>query len=421
MIARTRGLLAVAIASGTCVVACGALIGTRDLTLVEGENDGGTTLVDGTTPAIDSNVPAPDANGTGDDDGSITTDSGPDAACTGATNLQGDNANCGVCGHSCLGGACSTGFCQPIAIATGQDGAYAVVVDDTSVYWVSYTGNTVMKSAKDGTALTLLANTNVDSPWNLAVDATYVYWTNLGGSIARCAKSGCGSTGQVLATNLNSPEGIAVDTAHVFWGEYQGYDVGRMSTDGGAFGYLQTNLNHAYEVAIDDASVFFTTQDTIGSMPKGAVTVPTGDYDAAAGFTTVASIPIGGFGIAVDDTNVYWVEDDDPGRVAFAPKTGTSDGGATLAGGQHYPARIALDDANVYWVAYGPDTSPNQNTSLFVDSYVATCPKTGCTAGQKILAGALKNARGIAVDDKAVYWALAGNTSGEGAIVRLAK
>ncbi len=391
MIARAKWLGGAVAGMGAFVVACGTLIGTRDLTLVD------------------------------PDGGASATDASLEAGCTSATDLQTDGNNCGACGHSCLGGACSSGACQPISIATGQDGAYAVAVDDTSVYWVSYTGNTVMMSAKNGSGLTQLATFNVDSPIDIALDANYVYWANNGGSIARCAKTGCGGTGEVLATNLSNPTGVAVDATHVFWAEYLGYDVGRVNTDGGAFGYLQTNLDsHSHMVAVDDASVFFTTDDTIGSMPKGSPTVPNSTEDASVGFKSIARVTIPAFGVAVDDTNVYWIENDDPGVVAFAPKSGAGPV-TTLAGSQHYPIRVALDATNVYWTAYGPDTAPNDNSTLYLSGYVATCPKTGCSAGQTILAGALKDAEGIAVDSEAVYWTVAGNTSGEGAIMKLAK
>ena len=88
------------------------------------------------------------------------TCSGNACACpTGATDcgtacadLSSDAKNCGICGHDCLGGTCSSGICQPVMLATVTESrpsgylyadggkVYAVTVEwaalDTSRLWV---------------------------------------------------------------------------------------------------------------------------------------------------------------------------------------------------------------------------------------------------------------------------------------------
>ena len=69
------------------------------------------------------------------------------------TDLANDGANCGACRHSCLGGSCREGRCQPVVLAehlgdsSGAGGSSAdggpnsgpgaVVVDATHAYWLN--------------------------------------------------------------------------------------------------------------------------------------------------------------------------------------------------------------------------------------------------------------------------------------------
>ena len=47
-------------------------------------------------------------------------------------DVQSAPLNCGRCGHSCLGGACVAGKCQPVTLVTGEPGLGAVAVDATA-------------------------------------------------------------------------------------------------------------------------------------------------------------------------------------------------------------------------------------------------------------------------------------------------
>src|SRR5580693_3063452 len=51
-------------------------------------------------------------------DGPPPDAAGSVAVCNGsAVDEDIDPRNCGACGHGCLGGACSGGFCQPVTLA----------------------------------------------------------------------------------------------------------------------------------------------------------------------------------------------------------------------------------------------------------------------------------------------------------------
>ena len=70
----------------------------------------------------------------------------------------------------------------------------------------------------------------------------------------------------------------------------------------------------------------------------------------------LAGNTIGPFGIAVDDTNVYWVEQFtatslNGGRVLTIPKAGATP--TVVAADQLEPFRVRLDASYVYWAAHG--------------------------------------------------------------------
>jgi hypothetical protein len=434
-VVKRRIVFVAAAASVLVLAACSAIIGTRDLTLESG-SDGGP----GTPDA--SGLNKNDANGiSGDDDsgavdGAQAGDAGTvDGGCGGA-NLQTDAKNCGTCGHDCGGGACSAGVCQAWTIVAGQFGGAEIAVDATHLYWTSVGNTQVLRAALDGTGLTALVTDPNIYPEAIALDDTNVYWVDDSetGSVQTCPKTGCGDAGARLVTSatLDDPTGLTVDGKNVYWAETETGGIGRASKlDGGAYTYVVTNLDNGWAVVDDDASVYFSSSDLVGSIGKTGIGAPTADGDAGP-FKTIfnAANPI--FSVALDQTNIYWAQDNDPGVVQFCPKTGLGGAGVpmTLAGTEHDPWEVAVDDANVYWTAQGPNSTPTGNDGYptFTDGYVAMCPKLGCpSTGPVMLATGLHNPRGITVDATAVYFTIFGNTSDqnpnpvEGSVMKVMK
>ena len=146
------------------LVACNALIGTRDLT-------------------FDPSAPGAGADGGGGGGDGDATPAGPDATSgTDASVLvdatcdsDSDAKNCGKCGHDCLGGECKAGRCQPFEIAKGQAQPLGVTVLGDAVYWTNYGSDTVTTAKKDGTGVTLFAkNAKFVSPWGITNDGTSI-------------------------------------------------------------------------------------------------------------------------------------------------------------------------------------------------------------------------------------------------------
>jgi hypothetical protein len=71
-------------------------------------------------------------------------DSCQNGSCTGTpVNTQTDKLNCGTCGHSCLGGDCAGGQCQPYLLGTipnNQDYARNTIVSGGKVYVLTQNG-----------------------------------------------------------------------------------------------------------------------------------------------------------------------------------------------------------------------------------------------------------------------------------------
>ncbi len=160
-----------------------------------------------------------DANGVNQPQSVCTngfTCSGGSCTCTGAgfsncttscSNLLTDGNNCGTCGHSCLGGTCSSGACQPVAV-TGvlSSGPSVIGVDSQYVYYQVPSASTslaadayrVAKSAvgQDGS---LVATSDSFSGFAGVIGST-IFERGLGGSFAfKTVGSGGGFTPAAIA------------------------------------------------------------------------------------------------------------------------------------------------------------------------------------------------------------------------------
>jgi hypothetical protein len=124
----------------------------------------------------------------------------------------------------------------------------------------------------------------LNHPFLMAADATNVYWTEFGddlgtanGYVKACAVGGCPSGPVVYAQGLTNPRGIAVDAQNVYFGTA-----------------------------------------TYGAVTGGIWSCAVGGCAGSPTHLAAATIP---YGVAVDGTFVYWVDNDD-GTVHKVPKSG---------------------------------------------------------------------------------------------------
>lgn len=351
---------------------------------------------------------APDVGFDGTVDASDGGDSG-DAGCPDAA-LESDPSNCGRCAHDCQRGACVQGACQPVLL------------------W------------------------NVAKPFAVHVDDTRVYWTTPGdpGEIGSVGKDG--TDPRILASGLHVPQGVFADSSNVFWTELLGGRLWRADKDGAnAVVMNDRGATGAFSVVADATSVYWVDyyqSPSIRKLLRGA----TLDAGVPVALASNQRYP---FGIAQDANNVYWSDREDsylgpipdggiPGRIWMAAKDG-SGAPTLLATGQANPYCIAVDATNVYWVNNGSDsvmqlrfgdTIPIEILhvrapfGIAIDGAYVYVTSFGTDQGDGLLtrvskgggaavvmASSLPHPTHVAVDDTAAYW---GNHYG-GTVMKIAK
>jgi hypothetical protein len=264
-------------------------------------------------------------------------------------------------------------------IARDQDGAFAIAVDATHVYWTNYNGATVMRMPKAGGTPQMLASgfggtaIAVDGSTVYAVAAHNLYslpttggtpamlatatapaglpfpylalnagWVVFGGGTAlRAVPRAAGSAAGVpLPCPQCTVEGFALDATHVYYSIVYALNRGTYRWAFGAGGPEQLSTANGRSLALDDTHAYLgnVTEPSIVRLPKATGASPE---------TVVASAGAVGQ-LAVAGGYVYWTTgDSEQGSIARAP-TG---GGATqvVVSGTGVPWHIALDDSFVYW------------------------------------------------------------------------
>jgi hypothetical protein len=396
---RRVGWSVVTLGVPTAVLSCGALIGTKDIFF--DADGGGSTVEGGGLP--DSGGPPSDGGGGVDAPGDSPS-SGDGGVCGDTTTSA---ANCGRCGHSCLGGACLASQCQPVQLAANIS-PRDIAVDALHVYWIEPAVAHAMQADLDGNNKIQLGGGTSNYLIGLGVDDASAFWGTRDELILRCKIGGCANSPAVVTSAITSIGGVAIDGVNAYWIEDPfgpstvnkiaktatggtGQQLVLDSADAGAFNRVATDGQFVYWTA-DDGKVRRV------STNGGAVTVVAGAAGAALGLT-------------VDDSNVYWTAGDDPGTVNMAPKAGSS-GGAALAAAQHLPIGVAVDQNSIYWVNGGIGTSPTSGS-------VMTCKIASCTPTE--LATNQRTPVAIVVDATAIYWSNFDLGSSQGGIYKIAK
>jgi hypothetical protein len=316
---------------GTALVAvsCNAFV---DLSTLRGEG-GASSSSAGTGGAVASSS-STGAGATGGGD------------CNGADLTQ-DDENCGVCNHSCLGGACIASHCAPVILAGSLMTPVGVAVDAQAVYWTEHEGNRVMAlthgeadpkpvvegelgpmhltvhegylywvtdsdQSTTGTMgevvrydLTVAQRqtlyTGVDLT-GVAAGGGYVYWSERGGTVRRGPRDGTQPAVTLISTNLLGPEDIELVGRELFIADEYASLIHRFDLTNMNLTQYAGNVPDPVALAIDGTTVFVSDQRT------GRVLM--GDTSGGASLEPIASDPSGPTGIAVDVTAVYWASVD---------------------------------------------------------------------------------------------------------------
>lgn len=319
-------------------------------------------------------------------------------------DLDADPDHCGACDHSCLGGLCIGGECQPVEVVGGLAGSAPsqLALDDTHLYWAG--PRQVKRVLKTGGTIEVVATDpfNSESRTAFGLGGGSVYWHNRDAAqIVRQSPDGSDST--EFAAVSQAVSRIIISDDVVYWNEE----------------------------AIGAGTTFFARPMDAGTPPVnlwssdariGGFTVAAGclyfSWDSALWQKCGAGNPIERFG-ATASTSAAHASD---GTFLYL---GLSDGGGLMRialTGLANPTQIApgavvkfpaVDDEFVYYIEGDPGSAPacTENWSIFrVAKQPGSTPKL-------LVSGPLPCPEWLTFDDEALYWIYRGT----GTLMKLAK
>jgi hypothetical protein len=283
----------------------------------------------------------------------------------------------------------------PTVVASGLDSPFALALDAMNIYATE--SNAVIKVAKTGGVVTTLV-TGVQTAYALAVDATSVYWGEYyGSSIKKVGVNGGNVT--TLASNQGNILAVALDANSVYWS--QGGSINKVGINGGNVNTIVSETANA--IVVDSTDVYYTLPNgglkRVGLTGGTAIDLPgtTGAQGALAidavnvyyfdggllkkinkndnSITALTSVPNGAYNIAVDGTDVFWIENDNFLALTWfnLKKVGINGGAATtlavgLPASYSYSYGLGVDTTYVYWT--------EQNVFLTSQGMIKMVPKS---------------------------------------------
>jgi hypothetical protein len=329
---------------------------------------------------------------------------GSGVACCGGVCVDNrtDADQCGYCGHSCQGGACLAGVCQPVVLSSGGVEPVYLALDSVNVYWYDGGASLLLRVPEVGGITTVLAS-DINAQ-GLVVDSASLYWPAFYSGIMSISTSG-GAVSTLTPSTLNPSFGIAVDSTNIYWTDIA--DVLTVPRSGGSVSTLASSQGGPWDVAcgafgvtVDAAHVYWTntgsspcyefdTDGSIAMVPKGGGTI-----------TTMASSLSSPGQVAVDTTRVYWISE--TGGRSDLVSMPLGGGGATTIATAAQILGFCIDASSIYWA--------DVTTGI-----VLMAPLAG--GSPVTLATAQVGAQGVATNSSSVFWVNAKT----GAVMKVAK
>ena len=346
-----------------------------------------------------------------------------------------DANNCGSCGHSCLGGTCSAGACQPLLLATITGaGSQWLILSGGSLY--SVTAATMVAplvyqlstSAPSTPVLVAGGLASVASP--SCIMDNKVFWTQVNTNpslLKSCTLGNCAATTTTLTTSAGQAQQNPVcdtSTDEIVWDDYQPQCSGcnetivtiyRMSANG----TNKRTMTSFFELSGSDyyseagfisfrPDRFFFSRETYSTMNQVLYYVST----TSAG-TSPISIGSGSYGQngfnPPGNNNIAWANDT---MFVWNDSSGFSQisydlplpNGLTTAPPVFYPGYLGNGSIVDNQKFYG-------TFSTLPSDAIASCSVSNCTNPTAMFRGQ-SGAYGFAEDSTAIYWttnATAGN------------
>jgi hypothetical protein len=434
--------LAIVSVASLSIAACQQILGIKDVTEGDVSAGGDAAVVDSASisdgapadraadlsSADDAAAPAdadePDLSaGDGSADG--PTCLGMAIACGNscinpATSLM----HCGRCNHSCGGGACVMGVCQPTPVVDGMH-VNDLAVDQTGVYFT--TGKQVLSCPRNGCGMLApkqIADMPMETGLVTTMNGNVMFVSAPGQNTTRptlyiCPLTGCPTPVPNVSTpSFSGPSEVVTFRDDIYWIDPDGGLRKRTcaASGGACMPPVQLAPRGITALSVSDTEVFF--RDTMANGFGLAKCPNTGCPPAPALPTKLSTVA---FSESVYfDGLVYLVRPGRPELPEGMIQTCTAadcNGGTpkVFVNGRNGPSDLVIDRTGLYWLEV---TDPTVGAVVYS---IRTCPLTGCMGGPRLLAANVK-ARSLGVDDAFVYW-IEGFPADAGAspIMRVAK
>jgi hypothetical protein len=337
-------------------------------------------------------------------EGSVGPEAAPVPACDPA-KVASDPFHCGRCDHSCLGGACAAGTCQPVVLGRSRgENVFDLAVDATHVLWITSSSPqsgpghlwACPKSGCGAAAPLSLANEG-QTPGNLGGDGVNAYASFVYG-FHRITQVDTAGTLTTLATG----DRFAAQDLQVLGGKLFYHSRFEQSAlDGGRAGSLyswdgKSELPFGKYDGFDNLNQFAATTTGRGFLASYGVIKR---CEAGGVCQPFAGVTDGIVGFTANGTRVYW--SDGTGKVVSCASAGPCPPFQTELG----PAQLkgqALALSHDHGVLYVTTSSGD----LFA------CDPSQCAASVKLVAHEPRFYTGdeysyghsVVADDRAIYW-----------------
>lgn len=395
------------------VMGCTAVIGVKDIYFDEnatGGRDGGPE----SSSTNEGGVDPPDPDG---------------GTCEGV-DLQTNPQHCGRCGHDCFGGACVAGKCEAVQIATISDAPLEYVVTTPTHLFVSSTPTLstqlsgIWRLPKTGGMPEHFVT--LDYAEAMVVHGGLLYFTvwnsaGSGGGLYSCAVDAPAPCTPAKIVDAELPHSITLDQGKIYFGDQaNGNPLLVYTPGGGAPTPFRPDYGHASNILVDAPAAFYTS-NFVG--PPNRLFLWEIFPDGGSEERTRYESPEINEGHAVITPNAVYLTGYEffppaGGVVRRVPRNGSvtpCDFGGTT---NKNPYGLAVDATRIYWTNQG-DTGVGAGgrPPFTMNASLATCPLSSCCTTPEILWTGNGNPRGIAAEDRVLYFV----TWGSGAIWKIAK
>lgn len=305
-------------------------------------------------------------------------------------NITKDSDNCGVCGHSCLGGDCLEGQCKPVTFALLEDAPGDVEMDEGYVFWSEPKRGLIRRKAKEGGAAKDLIS-GLDKPATLVVFEDTIFFTqgsagNPMSGLFRARTDGTSVSTSPLAKDAN--QDLAVAGNNIFF-------LGPISGLNREVWFIDKSGGTIRKTGVVGRSLYSDGTTIYVPEPPTGLSGYVFNRITAQG---VSSLIIEGshltYGVAADETNIYWTTVDSEIRFAAASGRLPSQRLTKIVGTAYFDFKILAEQ--LFWIS----------RTQALESCLCSVSKKGGEVTTLLTADSKQALSGLLVDSKFIFFSL---------------